>query len=597
MITLLVALLVLGCGSPDASIADAPVVVEHAALRHGDVHRYAFSWRTASEGNNGLLGEVPLQGDVALEGELSARVFDRGADGTRIGVRFSRIDEQRIGIHGHNVLTSADMLTRDEAVVVVPPDGRPRMLYFPPASPSVFRRLMEGVLAHLDLTVPPAGDRVFTAIGPTGNGLAELDYARDGTVVRRRVAGYVRVDAISGARADDPWQIDAEASIAIGDDALVDAIDLAEDLVLHTRERPELRSHTEFSLHRVGIDHAEPASAPDLSALVARDLFEAPGDEEAERELARRFAQDTTVTDLLVMAQSAGRGLVPRPGELARARGLLRGWPETALELAPLWAEAPDAEARAFVLDLLVSADTPLARDVAIDLLAEQTAANELPELLQHLVLLRTPTVSVAQFLLDVHAWGDAVQQRAVLYPMGSIAARLQATDPLHAEALVSAIRRALAAAESPDDVRAALAGLGNAGRSDDADAVLAWAHTSDRDVRAQVASSLRFWPSARVDDTLFDLLADADRFVAAAALSVIDFYRPEDDALRRLAAAAINGTVHPDIAGPVVTVLARRGLEDRLCRQAMWELHERSTDFRERLRIERILGLDRAGV
>jgi hypothetical protein len=91
----------------------------------------------------------------------------------------------------------------------------------------------------------------------------------------------------------------------------------------------------------------------------------------------------------------------------------------------------------------------------------------------------------------------------------------------------------------------------------------------------------------------VFELLADRERPVAASALDVIEFYRPDDAALHRLAATVIGGVVNPELEGPLVSVLAKRGRDDDLCHLAMSVLRDRSTNPRTRLRIRRILGLD----
>jgi HEAT repeat protein len=176
---------------------------------------------------------------------------------------------------------------------------------------------------------------------------------------------------------------------------------------------------------------------------------------------------------------------------------------------------------------------------------------------------------------------------------MGTLANTLTPAHPDLAERMVATIRAELDVASTPEATQAALAGLGNAAREHDTETVLAYRTHGDKGVRAQVASSLRFSSDPRATDALFELLADRERFVAASALDVIEFYRPDDDALRRLALTVVNGVVQPELEGPLVSVLAKRGLDDDLAREAMAVLRERSTDARTRLRIRRILGLE----
>lgn len=593
--------LVGACGGPSVEPPAAePVAVEgplRAALRPGDVHRYDFAWTVSSEGGGGGLGEIPVQGDVELRGELAVRVYEERPEGVLVGVRFTRLDVHRLAVLGQNVLPEPDPLLHDEAIMVVPADARPREVFFSATATPVFRQLASGLLAHVDVVVPRAGAQAWTEVGPTGNGLAELAYARDDAdTITRKVGPYRRVDALAGAPADASWAVDGEATIALGRDALVESIELGESLVLHGRETPlQFGSSTQFSLRRAGIDQEEPMPAPDLSSYATRDLFEAPDLDEAEQQLARMFSEGMTPTDLAITLHTASLGLRPEPGFFVRARGLLRGWPETAYELATPFREAPDRRTRELVLDLLVSADTAHAQEVILEVLAEQAEAGdpELPDLLQHVSLLRTPTAEMGQFVLALHAHGDERLRLGALYPMGALAQGLSGSQPELAERMLTTIRDALDRAASPAETKAALGGLGNGGRPDDALRALPHRAHPDRGVRAQVASTLRFATDPRATDALFEMLADPDRHVAASALDVLELYRPDDAALQQLAAVVIAGLVHPELDGPLVSVLARRGLEDDLSQQALAILRARSNDPRMRLRIARILGVD----
>lgn len=90
-----------------------------------------------------------------------------------------------------------------------------------------------------------------------------------------------------------------------------------------------------------------------------------------------------------------------------------------------------------------------------------------------------------------------------------------------------------------------------------------------------------------RIDDT--------ERYVAAADLSAIDAeHAAEPEHLQRLAQATKDGAHHPNLGGPLVSVLAHHGPEDPLVREALLSLWERSTDPHERGRLYRMLGLAR---
>ncbi len=604
-LVLIAALGLLGCGdaTPPRPTDAAAVVRTPDPLRAGDIHRYAFSWKVASQGDAAMVCGRSVGGDVELVGELAVTVRGEHEDGTLVGIRFSRLDEARLAILGKNVLPSAEMLLADEALLIVPRDGRPRTLRFEPDSAPVFRKLMAGALAHVDLSLPDSGAESFSQVGPTGNGLAKIDYARSPTNPRaltRRVAEYERVDALAGVPASAGWSVDSEGRIELGSSALFDAIELSESLVLVNRENPvSFGAETKFSMRRVGLEHADPAPTPNLDDWLLVDLFEAPDRTEAEQEMARKFAEGLTLTDVGIVVNSARRGMALPKGFLVRARGLLKGWPELAGELRPLFEDNDDIGTRELVTDLLVSADTPQAQEVLVDLFEDLAGRSDpqLPALVQHLNLVHTPTPAVALLVMDLHQLGvtndDENLRLGSLYALGSLASQIQRSEPELAEAMLATLRRELAESNTPLQTQAALAGLGNAGRPEDLDRILGQRHHPDHNVRAQVASSLRFIREPKATDALFDLLGDSSRTVASISLSTIDFYRPDDTELQRLAARTINASVNPDLTGPLVSVLAKRGLDDELSGEAMAILYERTDDARQKVRIARILGLE----
>lgn len=593
-----------GCGDqapPQATLSTVAPTELRAELRAGDVHRYAFDWKVQAEGDAAMVGGASVRGDVRLVGELAITVYQAGPGDALLGIRFARLDEHRVGVMGHNVLPSAELLTGSEAMLMVPRDGQAQTLQFAPDATPIFRKLMEGTMAHIDLRVPPEGESEFDALGPTGNGLARLHYEPDPTnpgKMTRSVVDYVRIDALPGVPVDAPWAVDAQGVITRGQDALVETIEVAESLSVVGKESPVVfGSETSFVMTRLGVDREEPRAVPNTDDWLTRDLHEAPDMESVEREMSRKFAEGLTVTDVIINVQSAGRGLPPPKGFMIRARGLLRGWPELAAELKPLFEDTEDITTRELVVDLLVSAGTEEAQDVLLDVLAEPTSATvrQLPTLIQHLSLLRTPTADVSRFLLGLHDAnledGNSQLALGVLYPMGSVAAQIGAREPELAERMLVAMRDALETSGTPQRTRAALAGLGNARRPEDLDRVLAQRAHSDPGVRIQVASSLRFSDDRRSTDALFAFLFDADREVATASLSVLEAYRTDEAQLHELAAQVIGGTVNPEIHGPLVSTLAKRGLEDDLAREALAILHSLATDGRDRVRIERILG------
>ncbi len=588
-----------GCAEPPPiqNTADA-VAPRRATLRAGDVHRYTFSWSASAKGEAEMLAGTQVGGDVAMDGELVLTVLDATDDDVTIGFRFDRIRSAEIGVLGQNVLADTSGLLKDEAVVVLPRDGRPREVLFGPDATPIFRSLMRGVLTHVDLVVPD--DEGFSRTGPTGNGLATLRYrpVGDGSF-ERTVEDYQRVDAFDAGVPTSAWEVQSQGRITLGDDALAERIELEETLALVPQEIGiAFGAQTRFSMRRIDSRHEAPRPTPPLVQWTADDLFEAPDRTEAEREMARKFAEGLTMAEVHIQVAAADSGRPHPDGFFVRARGLLRGWPELADDLRWAFERHQDTPTRELIFDLLVSADTQQAQDVLVDLTLDALENDpvQAQQLVQHFVLVRTPTPALATTLLDVHRAAedgdDEMLRVASLYPIGSVAAQLQFREPALAERMLGVLRDELAHAERPLELRGALAGLGNAARPEDLPGILAHRSHPDDNVRIQVASSLRHARAPEATDALYAYLGDHSRDVAAASLSVIDAYRRDEDALHRLAADVIAGVTHPDLGGPLVGVLARRGLEDDLCREALGVIHERTEDGRLRVRIARILDL-----
>ncbi|MEM9462968.1 MAG: HEAT repeat domain-containing protein [Myxococcota bacterium] len=578
---------------------DALVALPVRRLQPGRVHRYDFDWRVAAEAPTDLLGDTPVTGGVHLVGQLQLRVYEDTPEGALVGLRFARLDTHEVLVLGHNALPDVAPLLQAEALMIVPEEGRPQQARVSPDASPIFRHLMGGVLAQLDLSRPPAGARTWTAAGPTANGLAQLQYSRQGDALTRRVRDYLRFDALQGPRDDGLLQVDSHGRIEPHPEGLVDSIELEETIRLRPIDKSELQfgSSTRFSLHRVASE-LDPAPAPDFGSWPVLDLLAPPDAEAAERELARRFADGLTMHEVAIAIRGATVGLAPEDGFLVRARGLLRGWPERAAELQPLLRDATSLRERAFILDLLLSADTPQSQAVAVEVLVDlyDDHTARLDQLVQHLVLLRNPTEDTLTLLEEVHALasedGRDRLRRAVLYPIGALAR--QAAAPLPARSLyaLGLLRDALTHASDPDDVIAALAGLGNAAAPEDRDRVLALVDHEDPRVRSQAVESLRFYTDEPVTDVLVAHLDDPELGVASRALGALDRDDPEGVELARLAQAVLDDAVHPELAGALVTALTVRGPDDPRCHEALGALYLRSEDPSLRTRIRRLLDL-----
>lgn len=570
-------------------------------FERGQVHHYDVDWTVHGSGRMAQLGDAPVSGGLRLRGKLELRVYAENGERALLGLRLVELDEATLEVMGANVLADAEhQVLQRESILRVSTQGQARQLWMPPDAPAVYRHLMTGLLTNVDFVAArPSTDDAWTTVARNAHGLAEVDYRRDGPTVSRLTRGYERIDAVAGTDRDAPWSVEGTTEIDLDDAGVPARIVGVEMVALASAEDPvAFSSRAEFELTRTAVTTVDldTSMLPELSAWTEIDLHDPPDEAEAERELARKFAEGMTRTELATMVLSAGHGVRPAAGELIRARGLLRGWPETTEELRPAYADAPDLRTRRFIVDLLVSADTPQSQALLLDLLPGP-ADPELVKLAQHLSLLREPIPEMGQRLLEAHAdasnASDPRTRRGLLYPIGTLARTLEVIDPPLAERMVGVLRDALARATEPDDLVAAVAGLGNAARPEDVPAMRALAAHDDVGVRAQVASSLRGSPDPKSVDVLFTMLDDPARHVAASALSVLDGrHAAETEHLHRLAMATMRGAVHPELTGPLVSVLAHHGGDDVIVRGALVALWQRAHDPHERGRLFRMLGL-----
>lgn len=604
--TVLGVLLLPACGRGPSPGPKPTESIERARLAggthfdRGQVHHYDVDWTVHGAGRMAQLGEAPVSGGLRLRGKLQVVVYAEDGEHALLGLRLVELSEAALEVMGANVLADGKgELTERESILRVSTQGQARQLWVPPEATAVCRHLMTGLLTNVDFVAArPTTDDAWSSVARNAHGLAEVDYRRDGATVSRLTRGYERIDAVAGADRNAPWSVEGTTEIDLDDAGVPARIVGIEMVALAGAEDPvAFSSRAEFELTRTAVTtiDLDTLVLPELPTWTEVDLHDPPDEAEAERELARKFAEGMTRTELATMVLGAGYGVRPAAGELIRARGLLRGWPEATEELRPAYAEAPDLRTRRFIVDLLVSADTPQAQALLLDLLPGPEDP-ELVKLSQHLSLLRSPIPEMGQRLIEAHAdaanASDARTRRGLLYPIGTLSATLEATDPLLAERMIGVLRDELARATEPDDIVAAVAGLGNAARRQDVPAVRALADHSDMGVRAAVASSLRGSPDPASVDVLFAMLDDPERHVAASALSVIDGrHAAETTHLHRLAMATMQGAVHPELTGPLVSVLAHHGGDDVIARGALVALWQRARDPHERGRLYRMLG------
>lgn len=532
-----------GCTPAAAVDLAAPAGAPAASapqLTIGEVHVYALDWQTEASRTHGHAG---VSGGLSLRGELAATAIEHGPEGTRVAVWFQSLSTHELLVQDQPVTLDPAALIGPRAELLVGADGDVRRAFFAADSSPIFRELMTGVIARLDLRGADVDGGPRQIRG--GHGLVEATYHRgtDG-VVTRKLARVLRFDTAPG------MLVEAEALTARGrielDEARVPLrIELHDSATLG--DERGLLADDRFSLVRERVDRASIAKLVDPVEI---DPTEGPDLEAAARELDRQFADGFTMQDLGIMMDTMDGGVLPRTGEISRATALLRGWPERAAELLPRVLAAGDG-GRQLAFDALAAAGTPEAQAVMCALLSEPASA-EWPErvlLVQRFAFVAAPTRESGELLLALLAVaddaGDVELRQAVLHPMGTVTGRVR--EPWLAERMHLALVQA--AADEDAAIRAAAtSGLGNARRVDDLPRLLAAARDVDGRVRVEALAALRTRVTPEATAVLLGALADEDAAVASRALVVLRKYHFEGDADPALVEHARAGTYNPQI-------------------------------------------------
>jgi hypothetical protein len=570
-------LVVVGACAPTAAPGSAPATASveagAPALAVGQVHRYALDWQSAATRSHAGAG---VSGAMTLQGELAVAAIGHGPEGTRVSAWFPRLSTHELRVQGQPTVIYEAALVGPRAEFIVAADGDVRRAFFASDSPPIFRELMLGVIARLDLRAASAGAATRTLRG--GHGLVEATYRRDpdGAVIRE-LAGVLRFDSAPGASVDAD-ALTAEARIVLDDARMPVRIELHDSAALS--EQIGLVADERFSLVRTVV---EPASVVALVDPIELDPTEGPDLAAAALELDRQYAAGYTVEDLEIAMTTVDGGVLPHEGEISRAAASLRAWPERAAQLVPL-ARLADSGGRQLAFDALSAAGTPEAQAVMCSLLAEAQAAGwpERMLLVQRFAFVAAPTPASGEFLLELLAGaeraGDAQLRQAVLLPFGSVTRRMP--DAVLGERM-HAVLVAHAQHEDVSLRAAAVAGLGNAARAEDAPRLLAALADPQAEVRAEAADALRSRVTPETTGALLAALADEDAAVASHALRVLrkhHFQGAADPALverarlgqyndrlhRAMASTLVGSRDQPDVQ-VALTSLARRSSDPQL--------------------------------
>jgi hypothetical protein len=567
--------LVLGaCATPPPAAVETAIAA-HAttvapALVPGDVHVYALDWETEATRQ---LGSGQITGGLALRGELAVAAIDRDADGMRVALWFPSLETHRLTVQEQAMSVDPAMLVGMRAEILVADDGEVRRARFAADSPPMFRELMTGVIARLDLRA--AADKGAPRRVRGGHGLVEVHYERgdDGSIARS-LDHVLRFDTAPGIDVEAnelvargrfeldadrvPVRIELHDAALLGDDGLV-----ADD---------------RFSLSRVRVDQTAPP--PSFARALELDPTAPTDRAAAEQALDRQFAAGTTMADVQITMNTMDGGVLPHQGEVSRAVALLRGWPENIDVLMPLVRAAGD-NGRQLGFDLLAATGSAKAQAAMRELLVDEVVATSAayPLLLQRFAFLHAPDAESGEFLLDrlAHArtTGGPLAVAAVLHPLGTVTGRVgdaALAERLHL-ALVDAAR------DADVEIRAAaISGLGNAQHPDDLDRILLACEDDDAGVRTEAVAALRTRVVPEATVALLEAIADTDEAVADRALTVLRERHFEGAADPVLVENARAGRYNARLDRAIATTIASHS-DDAAVRAALVAIAARTTD------------------
>ncbi len=546
------ALLIAGaCGQPSPAPETAvvePRVVTGPTLTVGEQHVYALAWHTEATRTDEHNG---VSGGVALEGELAVSVLAQEPEGTRVSLSFASLPVRTLQVQQQEIPIDASMLLGQRAEILVGADGDVRRAFFDPSSPPIFRELMTGVIARLDLrgASTDGGPREIR----NGHGLALATYhAGPKNVVNRELAKVVRFDTMPGVEVTD----DALAStgrIELDDARVPTSIELHDSVAMNGETA--LVADDRFSLTRLRIDRADVVA---LADPVEIDPTAGPDMHAAALALDRQYAEGWTMQDVSIVIDTFDGGVYPRPGEFSKTVALLRGWPERADDIIPLAMQTRGA-GRQLAFDMLSAAGTRRAQEAMVSLLTEPDSQwwPERALLVQRFTFVGVPTDETGEFLLSLldvaETAGDDHLRRATLHPLGTIGGRIR--NPWLAEKMHE--RLVTASQDESGSIRAgAIAGLGNAERPDDLARLLAATSDTHADVRVEAVLAMRFWVTPETTAVLLDALADENPAVGSSALKVLrkdHFDGAADPALVERARA---GRYNPELDRAIASAL-----------------------------------------
>jgi hypothetical protein len=523
---------------------------------------YDVEWHVTSAVD--VMKDLPPQStEISLSGAVD--VADLGADGARrlVGVRLASLTSATVSALGQSLyadLHAAEAdLVRKPVVLALGADGTVEDVYLEKAASPLAKNALMALALHYGVTLPPkragaAPIGAYVATEPSDFGPVPWGYTRTvDRLVKSMDDGQNK--GRGSVRFEHSLPIEIETEVSVTERAPEAAEELA-------RGRGGVGASTFHAVRRPAAP-TEPWGSPDVASLERHAPDSRPSllDERASNIAA---ANGMTVEDIQFMVGAYGRGQRPRQGDLVRAAGYMRAYPDSCDRLVETFPGSPPA-ARELIVDLLSSSGDTKAQAAMRTVLALPSAHVD-AELYQHMVqrfsFVTRPAAESIAFVRE--GWerakrtNDAGLRDASVYTLGSLAYHANvASDERTAGTIVESILRDLARTRDADEQHGLVAALGNSGMDVALEPILARAASKEVPLRAQAAIALRKFDRPAVRARLVELACDDDLQVAQNALRSLDTQTVGDAELGALAERAERGAMNTSVDPALVTFIA----------------------------------------
>jgi len=583
----------------------ATSVSEDGAFRFrfpaGDVYTYDFTFESDQVLAAPRKGGTPIDGSLALSGELRLRSYGAVDGKYRLGVSLPRLDKHQLRFQGEEVLDQAETqrtFGEREAFVEVTDRGEITTVWFEKNAPPTFRSVMETVIPAIAVVAPESNDAMWSAEEPTPLGKAQTFYVSDGSPLsaRRNRASYSGLRAFAMAP-PGTTDLTSDGLVELSEQGHLESLTTEESITVKDGDPdPRFTASLNVSLRKKSVTKFDAHAI----AFTKRRFEEVkPGEVLSGEQLTRKMWQDMvgemTLSDLEQgIASYALSGLSPQEGWMTRAVLLLRLNPAYAARLADLFQDpGTNANVRAFICDMLASAGNPDAQAAMRDALSSDAARldpERYPGLLQRFSFVKEPTPETMAFLDGVMATSSGVDRLAAAHSLGAAAGHLRTTGGDYAPYNAKLIDN-LKNAGSPDERRAMVGSLGNVGAPQNVPVLAEMTKDENSEVRRAVARAMRKVDAPEARDVLFDLIGDSDIGVGEAALATLGDQALGKEDLERLESSVTSAGFNPALDQQVVSLLSGEGKDEAARNRMLDAILARTSDARTAARVRMVRG------